>query len=173
MPPGAEAAGRRPVAGCGIIPACYDITSHASRRLLPRVGLARHTQAPLTPGDPAPSPPRDSGHRRVVSVGGHWPRWPQRWCWPLPAWAGPATATSPAGSPPPGAGRWAASTGGAQNILIMGLDSRLDQHGRALPEDMTTRCTPGTKPPAATLPCYRAPHPRRRRTSHRDLGSPR
>ena len=29
-----------------------------------------------------------------------------------------------------------ASVGGDQNILIMGLDSRLDQHGRALPEDI-------------------------------------
>jgi LCP family protein required for cell wall assembly len=28
------------------------------------------------------------------------------------------------------------STGGAQNILIMGLDSRLDQHGRPLPPDI-------------------------------------
>jgi len=28
------------------------------------------------------------------------------------------------------------STGGAQNILIMGLDSRLDQHGRPLPQEM-------------------------------------
>jgi LCP family protein required for cell wall assembly len=29
-----------------------------------------------------------------------------------------------------------ASTGGAQNILIMGLDSRLDQHGQPLPQDI-------------------------------------
>jgi LCP family protein required for cell wall assembly len=29
-----------------------------------------------------------------------------------------------------------ASTGGEQNILIMGLDSRLDQHGRPLPQDI-------------------------------------
>jgi LCP family protein required for cell wall assembly len=29
-----------------------------------------------------------------------------------------------------------ASLGGAQNILIMGLDSRLDQHGRPLPQDI-------------------------------------
>ncbi|UNB52725.1 LCP family protein [Mycolicibacterium sp. YH-1] len=29
-----------------------------------------------------------------------------------------------------------ASTGGEQNILIMGLDSRLDQHGQPLPEDI-------------------------------------
>jgi LCP family protein required for cell wall assembly len=29
-----------------------------------------------------------------------------------------------------------ASTGGDQNILIMGLDSRLDQHGQPLPQDM-------------------------------------
>jgi LCP family protein required for cell wall assembly len=28
------------------------------------------------------------------------------------------------------------STGGAQNILIMGLDSRLDQHGQPLPQDI-------------------------------------
>ena len=28
------------------------------------------------------------------------------------------------------------SVGGAQNILIMGLDSRLDQHGQPLPEDI-------------------------------------
>src|ERR1700758_5737129 len=27
------------------------------------------------------------------------------------------------------------STGGDQNILIMGLDSRLDQHGRPLPQE--------------------------------------
>lgn len=30
----------------------------------------------------------------------------------------------------------AASTGGEQNILIMGLDSRLDQHGQPLPQDI-------------------------------------
>ncbi len=30
----------------------------------------------------------------------------------------------------------AASTGGDQNILIMGLDSRLDQHGQPLPQDI-------------------------------------
>ena len=30
----------------------------------------------------------------------------------------------------------AVSTGGDQNILIMGLDSRLDQHGRPLPQDI-------------------------------------
>src|SRR5437879_2682558 len=29
-----------------------------------------------------------------------------------------------------------ASVGGAQNILIMGLDSRLDQHGQPLPQDI-------------------------------------
>src|SRR5512143_2804611 len=28
------------------------------------------------------------------------------------------------------------STGGAQNILIMGLDSRLDEHGRPLPQEI-------------------------------------
>src|SRR3981081_1641070 len=32
-----------------------------------------------------------------------------------------------------------ASVGGAQNILIMGLDSRLDQHGKPLPADIAAR----------------------------------
>jgi LCP family protein required for cell wall assembly len=41
---------------------------------------------------------------------------------------GITTSQALAGSP--------ASVGGAQNILIMGLDSRLDQHGQPLPQDI-------------------------------------
>ena len=42
--------------------------------------------------------------------------------------AGITTSQALAGGP--------ASVGGAQNILIMGLDSRLDQHGKPLPQDI-------------------------------------
>ena len=113
--------------------------AHASRdtEVLPRVGLARHTQAPRHARRPLDRHPRDSGHRRVVSGG--------RALAALAAavvlaatgmgWAsyrniagGITTSQALVGGP--------ASTGGAQNILIMGLDSRLDQHGRALPQDI-------------------------------------
>lgn len=39
----------------------------------------------------------------------------------------------------------AMSLGDNQNILLMGLDSRLDQNGRRCRRKSTTRCTPATK----------------------------
>ena len=46
----------------------------------------------------------------------------------------------------------AKSTHGDTNILVMGLDSRLDENGKPLPQRSTRRCTPATSRSAATTP---------------------